>query len=122
MEKVVNEVKILNDFFESTYIYKSIVLCNEPSHMYHMMSMLKAEQFPIELLTHENFMTVLRKFHQGKLRMLMMSDLMFDLIQRQCQVLFRDVTYVFFTHKTFIPLEYYKSVPHLSEKFISLEI
>jgi hypothetical protein len=119
MNSILDECQQINDVFETEYIYKSLIICNDPSHVYHMLTILKQSDFPVELLSYDNFNEMVYKYSNGNVRMLILSDMLYHILESHWEDLFKDVTKIFLTSKTKISHQFYKT---LSKKFISLSI
>lgn len=119
MKTILEECQKINEVFESEYIYKSLVICNDPSHVYHMLSLLKKSDFPVELLSYDNFNDVMYRFTTGNVRMLILSDMLYHILDSHYEDLFKDVSKIFLTSQTKIAHSFYKT---LGGKFISLSM
>lgn len=80
MDIIYEECQKINQVFESIYIYKSIVVCNEQKHFYYIPRILKKLLFPVEVITHDTLNSTFKKFQEGKIRMLVVSELMLNIL------------------------------------------
>lgn len=119
MESIVQECLKIKDYYETYNVNKSLIICNDPMYVFTMRLILLGDDFPVEFLNHINFMNVLQRFMNGNLRMMIMSDLIYEAIRSQHEGLFEDVSVVFLSSKTFIDKSYYTET-FKDHKFISL--
>lgn len=95
MHKIMHDCIAINDIFESIYVYKSIVICTGPRQFVHTQQTLSAMLFPVESLTHISFEQTVARFKSGSVRMLIMSEMMFELISARFVELLQNVNAVF---------------------------
>lgn len=119
MDKIIEECQQIKEYYETNFVNMSVIICNDPMFIQYLREFLLKDDFPIELVHHLNFMEVLEKFLNGRLRMLLMSDLMFEAICNYHKNLFQDVSAIFLSSKSFANIDYYKSC-HGRYNFISL--
>ena len=89
------ECKLINNIYETEYIYKAIIVCNDP-----YITILSNMLYPIGVLTYQNFQKTISDFYKGKLRLLIISDVMFDIITTQYSKEFEAVNVIFTTDES----------------------
>lgn len=95
MECSIEYAQHISDIFESMYIYRSIVVCQHPSTMYHTARLLKRLDFPVETVTIFNCKDALYKYANGTARMLIMSEAFARLLMQYAKEVFDQVSVVF---------------------------
>lgn len=109
MDTIFKECKRINDVFETEYINKSIIICNNPGVMYHLNTILQSQLYPVDILSHLQFKQTLDKFMKGNLRMLIMSDVMYQVLHKKWTEMFDDVQFIFLSGETLMPHYFYSS-------------
>ena len=95
MDSIAAKCVRINSVFEDMFIYKSIIVTNNPSVMYHMETILKKQLYPIDRLTFLNLYKVLDAFQKGNLRMLIMSEGVYRILCERHPSIYDDVNVVF---------------------------
>jgi hypothetical protein len=120
MDVIVRECLKIKDYYENHYVNKSLIICNDPMFVFNMALILQKDDFPVEFLNHLNFISTIERFINGNLRMLIISDLMYEAIRYQYERLFNDVSVIFISSKTLINKNYYIET-FKEQNFISLD-
>lgn len=120
MQRVFSECKVICDVFESIYVYKSIIVCNDTSIMYHMHDLLKTLLFPICIVSQENHIETLQSLLDGNIRMLIMSQPMFDVITEYHMDKVADVDVIFLSSQSVISDQATTYFSNDTRKIISL--
>jgi hypothetical protein len=94
------ECKLINNIYETEYIYKAIIVCNDPYRIFSYITILSNMLYPIGVLTYQNFQKTISDFYKGKLRLLVISDVMFDIITTQYSKEFEAVNVIFTTDES----------------------
>lgn len=95
MDAIVHECGVINDVFESLSINKSLIVINDLRCTYHIDTILKHQLFPVEKLVYVNFNETLERFVTGTLRMMIMSEAMFRVLQIRYPEIFEEISVIF---------------------------
>jgi hypothetical protein len=106
MDLIIKECLRINDVFETEYIYKSVVICKSPKYFYHIENILKDLLYPVEILTHMNFGNTISEFHKGNIRMLIISELMFNILLQHFTFEFEAVNIIFLSENIILKQNY----------------
>lgn len=116
MDAIFRECDHISHVFESMYVNKSVVVCNNPSNMFHLQIILSQQLFPVETLCHENFTETINRFNQGHIRMMIMSELIFYVLTKYRPDVLEHVNVIFKSGKSQLIGNY----QHGDKKIISL--
>lgn len=99
MENIIQNIRHINDIFHTKYVYKSVVVCQTPFELFYMYNLLKSLDYPVYLLTHESYEQGLLLFTKHRIRMLIMTPIMYEVISRYQKDILKDCNYIFDTTK-----------------------
>jgi hypothetical protein len=117
MENINNMAHVIETVFQTENIYKSVIITRDVRTMYHLEHILKLQLYPVSILGEYNFYDVIDRFAKGNLRILILSEVMFYLLQSRWSSLADDVKVIFLCHDAHIPTKLDAQV-----KIISLSI
>lgn len=105
MKRIADECNRINDIFTTISINKSFVVASDVRDMYYLQTTLVRQSYPVECLSYASMKDTLRRFQRGNLRMLVMGECMFHLLNLRYGHVFEHVNVIFVGTKSPLRLE-----------------
>lgn len=122
MDTLVKQCQVINRVFESEYIYKSVVIVDDPSTMYHMETILQHQYYPVEAIREECMDSSIMRFREGHIRMLIMSCAVWQMLMDKHPEPLIEANVIFVTDPNATDIQHFKEPLEKTpaRKYISL--